>query len=139
MAYKIGSNIIVNGVDIYREMSAAYTNYMGKEFEDFGKDIGVSLSLIFIGASNAAKLQPGAAKVMESMAEMSLYPDLTSQVYEDKNNSKYLDFLEQIANSEDPTYTIVPDYNLQLVNLRPVQIVAVDQQQYLNMLNLMSQ
>merc|ERR1711912_163031 len=64
MAYKIGSNIIVNGVDIYREMSAAYTNYMAKDFESFGRDIGVSLALIFIGASEAAKANPGAAKVM---------------------------------------------------------------------------
>lgn len=83
LAYKIGTNIIVNGVDIYNEMSAAYTNYMGKEYENFGKDLGISLSLVFIGASNAAKLQPGAAKVMQSMAEMQLYPELSVQVYHD--------------------------------------------------------
>lgn len=76
-AYEMGANIMVNGVDIYREMSAAYTNYLAKEYESFGRDIGVSLALIFIGASEAAKANPGAAKVMESMAEMELYPEIT--------------------------------------------------------------
>lgn len=85
LAYTIGSNIVVNGVDIYREMSAAYTSYMAKEYESFGRDLGVSLALVFIGASNAAKLDPGAAKVMQSMAEMQLYPELTSDMYDTKN------------------------------------------------------
>jgi hypothetical protein len=29
LAVEIGKNIVVNGVDIYRELSAAYTNYLG--------------------------------------------------------------------------------------------------------------
>lgn len=29
-AYEMGANIVVNGVDIYREMQAAYTNYLAK-------------------------------------------------------------------------------------------------------------
>ena len=138
LAYKIGTNIVINGVDIYNEMSAAYTNYLAKEYESFGKDIGISLSLVFIGASNAARVHPGAAKVMESMADMMLYPQLTEQVYHDRDNSKYVDFLDQIANSDDPTSAIVPNYNVHLVNLVPVQPVIVDTQQYLNLLNLMS-
>lgn len=138
LAYKIGTNIVINGVDIYQEMSAAYTNYLAKEYEGFGKDVGISLSLIFIGASNAARVNPGAAKVMESMADMMLYPQITEQVYQDRDNSKYVDFLDQIANSDDPTSSIVPNYNVHLVNLVPVQAVIVDNQQYLNLINLMS-
>jgi hypothetical protein len=138
LAYKIGANIAVNGVDIYREMSAAYTNYMGKEYEAFGKDIGISMTLIFIGASNAARVNPGAAKVMESMAEMNLYPQLTMQVYDDKDNSAYVRFLAEIANSEDPT-SAVPDYNVQLVNLAQLQPVRLDQQTYASLINLLSQ
>jgi hypothetical protein len=137
LAYKIGANIMVNGVDVYREMSAAYTNYMGKEYEAFGKDIGISMTLIFIGASNAARINPGAAKVMESMAEMNLYPQLTEQVYHDKDNTAYVQMLIEIAKSEDPT--IVPDYNLQLVNLAQLQPVRLDQQTYASLINMMSQ
>lgn len=53
LAQKAGKNMIVNGVDIYHEMSAAYTNYNAKEFEGFGKDIGIALALVFIGAGDS--------------------------------------------------------------------------------------
>lgn len=138
LAYTIGSNIVVNGVDIYREMSAAYTNYLGKEYEAFGKDIGISMTLVFIGASNAARINPGAAKVMESMAELNLYPTLTKQVYDDEDNSAYVRFLASIADSEDPT-SPVPNYNMQLVNLANLQPVRLDQQTYTSLINLMGQ
>jgi hypothetical protein len=45
-----GSNIVINSVEIYQEMSAAYTNYKVAEYEGFGRDIGVALALVFIGA-----------------------------------------------------------------------------------------
>lgn len=137
LAYKIGTNIVVNGVDIYKEMNAAYTNYQTKNYEAFGKDIGVSLALVFIGASNAAKLNPAEAKVMESMAEGQLYSEITGQVFHDSDNSAYVDFLERIANEEDPT--VLPNYNLNLLNLQQVQPVQVlNQQQYVQLLNLLS-
>ena len=71
------------------------------------------------------------------MAEMELYPQLTAQVYEDKDNTKYVDFLAQIAASDDPT--TVPDYNLQLVKLARLQPVRLNQDTYVSLLNLMSQ
>lgn len=89
-AYEVGANIVVNGVDIYREMQAAYTNYLAKQYESFGRDVGVAITLVFIGASDAAKLNPGAAKVMESMASMELYPSITGQVYGDTDNKKWI-------------------------------------------------
>lgn len=138
LAYTIGSNIVVNGVDIYREMSAAYTNYLAKEYESFGKDIGISMTLIFIGASNAARVNPEGAHVVESMAESNLYPSLTQKVYSDKDNSQYKRFLAQIADSEDPT-SPVPNYNMQLVNLANLQPLRLDQQTYNSLINLMSQ
>jgi len=91
-AYEMGANIVINGVDIYREMSAAYTNYLGKDYESFGRDIGVSLALIFIGASEAAKANPGAAKVMESMAQMETYPSITDS-YNSADNKKWIAYL----------------------------------------------
>lgn len=156
LAYTIGSNIVVNGVDIYREMSAAYTNYYAKEYEAFGRDLGVSIALVFIGASNAAKLDPGAAKVMQSMAEMQLYPELTSDIYQSGDRKKYVDFLYHIAQTENPTET-VPNLNMQLmnlyqpqaiqyqqpqpqlINLANIQPIQLDQQTYMNLINLLSQ
>jgi hypothetical protein len=40
----------LNGVEIYKEVSAAYTSYKVGEFEGFGRDIGVAMALVFIGA-----------------------------------------------------------------------------------------
>jgi hypothetical protein len=45
--------MVVNGVEIYREMSAAYTNYNDKKFEGFGRDIGIAMALVFIGAGDS--------------------------------------------------------------------------------------
>jgi len=42
-------NMWVNGISIFREMSAAYTNYSAKEFEGFGRDVGVALAMVFVG------------------------------------------------------------------------------------------
>lgn len=50
LAYQVGHNIMVNGVDIYKELSAAYTSYYAKEYEEFGKDVGIALALSFIGS-----------------------------------------------------------------------------------------
>merc|ERR1719224_359718 len=101
MAYEMGANIVINGVDIYREMSAAYTSYLAKDFESFGRDIGVSLALIFIGASDAAKMNPGAAKVMESMAEMELYPQITDSMYKSEDNTQWHEYLGRIADEDE--------------------------------------
>jgi len=85
---------MVNGVNIYQEMNAGYTNYLAKEYEAFGRDVGVALTMIFIGASNTAKLNPGAAKVMQSMATMELYPEITGEVYNDVKNDRWIDYLD---------------------------------------------
>ena len=33
IALTVGKNIIVSGVDVYRELSAAYTNFFAKQYE----------------------------------------------------------------------------------------------------------
>lgn len=53
--------MVVNGVEIYREMSAAYTNYNDKNFEGFGRDIGIAMALVFIGAGDS-NIDEGARK-----------------------------------------------------------------------------
>ena len=52
----VAGNVMVNGIDIYHDLSAAYTNYLAKEFEMFGKDIGAALALTFIGPAGVGKL-----------------------------------------------------------------------------------
>ena len=54
--YHAGTNFVVNGVEIYEELSKAYTNYEAKVYKDFGKDVGVALALVFIGKHDGGEL-----------------------------------------------------------------------------------
>ena len=53
LAKEAQSNFMVNGVKIYLEMSAAYTAYNEAKYEQFGKDIGIAMALVFIGAGDS--------------------------------------------------------------------------------------
>ena len=59
--YAVGLNVVVNGVDIYKQIDAAFTAYLAKEYEDFGRDVGAAFALTFIGngvtSSDAACLR----------------------------------------------------------------------------------
>ena len=46
---EVSKNVMVNGVDIYRELDAAYTNFLAKEYEVFGRDLGSAFTMTFIG------------------------------------------------------------------------------------------
>lgn len=37
LTMNLGNNIMLNGVNIFQELNAAYTNYLGKEYEAFGR------------------------------------------------------------------------------------------------------
>jgi len=50
IAMKTGKNLMVNGVDIFRELSTGYTNFFAKQYEQFGMSIGSALALVFIGS-----------------------------------------------------------------------------------------
>ena len=52
----------LNGVDIYDELRAAFVNYHGRDFEAFGRDIGVLLAHVYIGANDVALLNPEATE-----------------------------------------------------------------------------
>ena len=56
IALTVGKNIVVSGVDVYRELSAAYTNFFAKQYEQFGIDIGAAFALVFIGPAQVNKL-----------------------------------------------------------------------------------
>ena len=63
---------MVNGIDIYKELSAAYTSYYAKEYEAFGKDVGIAVALTFIGS-----VQPKGdlRNSIMGAAKNQLYPD----------------------------------------------------------------
>jgi len=96
---KVSNNIWVNGVDIYHDLSAAYTNYLAKEYEQFGQDVGAALALTFIGPAGVGKLTNEDAEKLQTMSQAALYPLLTQRVYNDSDNKKYIDYLVYLSNS----------------------------------------
>jgi len=50
VVFDVQKNVMVNGVDIYRELDAGFTNYLAKEYENFGRSLGSAFVLTFIGA-----------------------------------------------------------------------------------------
>lgn len=112
---------------------------MAKQYEEFGKDIGVSLALIFIGASNAAKINPGQAQVMESMAKGSTYQDMSN--LSTAARAQWVDYLYDISQEDNvvnQALTSVPNYN-NMINLQIIPVTPQGQEQYINLINLMSQ
>ena len=66
LVYHIGSNIKVNGVDIWHEIKAARTAYVDKDWRKFGFDTGQALALVFFG-----KNDPGYMSIRKRVAEIS--------------------------------------------------------------------
>ena len=48
-AYHVGKDLLVNGTNIYHQISDAVTQYKAGKYEAFGEDIGDSLALVLIG------------------------------------------------------------------------------------------
>jgi hypothetical protein len=96
LAQRAGENIIVNGVEIYKEMSAAYTNYQQKEFEGFGRDVGIAMALVFIGAGES-HASNGARQSAMRLVESELYPE--DDILDD--NTKYIAFLDTILTERE--------------------------------------
>ena len=93
-------------MDIYRELSAAYTAYYAKEFEVFGRDVGAALALTFIGPGGVAKLDNDDAAALKGMIEAQMYPTLSKGIYNDADNKKYVAYLIYLSDSRaNPTET----------------------------------
>jgi len=92
VAYKVGQNMMVNGVDIYKELSAAYTSYYAKEFEAFGKDVGIAVALTFIGS-----VQPkgDVRNSMMGSAKNQLFPN-KDQVLDEADIESYQSKLAKV-------------------------------------------
>lgn len=69
IALTVGKNVFVSGVDIYRELSAAYTNFFAKQYHQFGIDIGAAFALVFIGPAQASKLSDDDQNKLKSMID----------------------------------------------------------------------
>ena len=96
LAQRAGENIIVNGVEIYKELSAAYTNYNEKKFEGFGRDVGVAMALVFIGAGDS-HASNGARQSAMKLVESELYPDSDDL----GDNTQYIAFLDSILTERE--------------------------------------
>jgi len=139
LAQTAGQNIIVNGVEIYREMSAAYTNYSEKKFEGFGRDIGVAMALVFIGAGEST-IDESARKSAMKMVSSELYP--TGMNGDD--NADYVSFLDAIKTERDAAKSVGLDDGIVAAAENPLSDddgddVFYDAQEYMKMMNLMSQ
>lgn len=51
-AYHVGKDILVNGVQIYKEIDSAVTDYNSANWRQFGYDCGYALGLVLIGTKN---------------------------------------------------------------------------------------
>ena len=99
LAIKAGQNIVLNGVEIYHEISAAYTSYKVAEYENFGRDMGVAMALVFIGACDPKKSDEcdPSSEAMRTMVKQQLYPT----GLEGDDNSMYLAFLDTLLRDRE--------------------------------------
>ena len=94
---------MVNGVDIYKQIDAAFTAYLAKEYEDFGRDIGAAFALTFIGNG----VTSSDASCLRTMQTAYLYPEISSH-YSVKDNQAYIDYLEYLSKSrENPKIRLI--------------------------------
>jgi hypothetical protein len=67
-AYHVGKDLLVNGVDIYHQITDAITQYKAGKYEAFGEDIGDSLALVLVGKmqmqTNVKKVQKKKLQVL---------------------------------------------------------------------------
>lgn len=54
-AWHVGKDLVLNGVDIYKEVHAGMTAYNQKQWKACGKDIGVAMKLLAIGKQRGGK------------------------------------------------------------------------------------
>lgn len=95
----LSAHIILGGVDIYHEIRAAYTNYFAHKYEEFGRDIGAALALVYIGPSGVAKLTEAEREKLKDLLEDSMYPSLSPDTFTDENNKAYLEYLIFLYNA----------------------------------------
>ena len=72
-------------------MAAAYTNYQEGHFEGFGRDVGIAMALVFIGAGDSHESNGARQSIMRQVEEQ-LYPENDDL----GDNTEYIAFLDSI-------------------------------------------
>lgn len=54
LAYHIGKDLLLNGVDIYKNVNGAIADYQGQRWESFGKHVGAATAETLIGMERQA-------------------------------------------------------------------------------------
>ena len=57
ITFEVGKNILVNGVDIYNDITGAISSYDSADYYTMGSDIGVGMKLAAVGANGDLFLQ----------------------------------------------------------------------------------
>merc|ERR1711998_103814 len=110
IAIQTGKNLVVSGVDVYRELSAAYTNYFAGEYEQFGIDVGSALALVFIGPAGVNKLvTPEAGHDLKDMIDVYTFPTISLDILDAEDNSEYLAYLFYLEDSRAGISTDEPE------------------------------
>lgn len=80
-AYHVGKDLLVNGIQIFKDIEGAVNAYQAREFETFGYDIGHALAAIFIGCGNSIYEQYGVENMEEFKAKYLglIWTDLTKE------------------------------------------------------------
>ena len=97
LSFEIGSIVLFNGVDIYRELSAAYTNFWAKEYENFGRGMGAAFAKVFLGREAIKRLSDQELRAVTGMIEAQVYPTLSKGLYSREDDLKYVETLDFIA------------------------------------------
>lgn len=110
IAINTGKNLIVSGVDVYREFSAGYTNYFAGEYEQFGIDIGSALALVFIGPAGVNKLVSDEdGHNLKDMIDVYTYPTISLDILDAEDNSEYLAYMFYLEDSRAGISAEEPD------------------------------
>ena len=54
-AYHVGKDLLVDGTDIYAEITSGVTAYDNKDYHNFGVDMGKALALVLVGEDTHAE------------------------------------------------------------------------------------
>lgn len=120
-----GSKIQIDGVNIYAEMQGAFKNYISKDFQEFGKNIGVALAHTYLGVNDIAKLNSDSGQQAIDQTSRGGIPVFNKHIYEEEDNKRYVEYLKYITengNANDPRRSIDEQRPVNILDiLKPVK------------------
>lgn len=134
IALKVGSNVFVSGVDIYRELSAGYTNFFAKQYHQFGVDIGAAFALVFIGPAAVNKLSDDDQNKLKSMIDSQVWPGMDKNVFDDEDGEEYREVLFSLFDARQGIDTDMPEVPDVIIDTVP-EMRDVDKSEFEDMLD----